>query len=82
MIRPVTLAIVLALLGCQTADVQRAQPTLAIPAAWRADVGPASPVEGVLHMNTAELLRKELLSTPGIVITDVPYQVSETKENV
>ena len=42
----------------------------------------ASPVESVLHMNTAELLRKELLSTPGIVITDVPYQVSETKENV
>ncbi|MBI3173339.1 MAG: APC family permease [Chloroflexi bacterium] len=42
----------------------------------------ASPVEGILHMNTAELLRKELLSTPGIVITDVPYQVSETKENV
>ena len=42
----------------------------------------SSPVVGVLHMNTAELLRKELLSTPGIVITDVPYQVSETKENV
>ena len=36
MIRPVTLAIVLALVGCQSADVQRAQPTLAIPAAWRA----------------------------------------------
>jgi hypothetical protein len=32
-------------------------------------------------MNTADLLRKELLSTPGIVITDVPYQVSEAKEN-
>ena len=41
----------------------------------------ASPVEDVLHMNTANLLRKELLSTPGIVITDVPYQVSEAKEN-
>ncbi|WP_226620808.1 TolC family protein, partial [Klebsiella quasipneumoniae] len=51
MIRPVTLAIVLALVGCQTADVQRAQPTLAIPAAWRADVGPASPVEGVWWRN-------------------------------
>lgn len=45
MIRPVALAIVLALVGCQSADVQRAQPTLTIPAAWRADVGPASPVE-------------------------------------
>lgn len=45
MIRPVALAIVLALVGCQSADVQRAQPTLTILAAWRADVGPASPVE-------------------------------------
>ncbi len=33
MIRPVALAIVLALVGCQSADVQRAQPTLTIPAA-------------------------------------------------
>jgi amino acid transporter len=41
----------------------------------------ASPVESVLHMNTADLLRKELLSTPGIVITDVPYQVAKAKEN-
>ena len=51
MIRPVTLVIVLALVGCQSADVQRAQPTLTIPAAWRADVGPASPVEGVWWRN-------------------------------
>jgi len=28
-----------------------------------------------LHMQTADLLRSELLSWPGIVITDVPYQV-------
>jgi hypothetical protein len=41
----------------------------------------ASMLESTLHMNTADLLRKVLLSTPGIVITDVPYQVSETKEN-
>ena len=51
MIRPVTLALALALVGCQSADVQRAQPTLTIPAAWRADVGPASPVEGVWWRN-------------------------------
>lgn len=51
MIRPVALAIVLALVGCHSADVQRAQPTLTIPAAWRADVGPASPVEGVWWRN-------------------------------
>ena len=40
-----------------------------------------SPLENALHMNTADMLRKELLNTPGIVITDVPYQVSERKEN-
>ncbi|MFH2102683.1 MAG: APC family permease [Chloroflexota bacterium] len=28
-----------------------------------------------LHTNTANLLRAELLSKPGIIITDVPYQV-------
>jgi amino acid transporter len=38
-------------------------------------------MESALHMNTADMLRKELLNTPGIVITDVPYQVSERKEN-
>ncbi len=37
--------------------------------------------ENALHMNTASLLRNELLMTPGIVITDVPYQVSDAKEN-
>ena len=39
-----------------------------------------SSVENALHMNTAVILRRELLNTPGIVITDVPYQVSERKE--
>ena len=29
----------------------------------------------LLHTQTANLLRSELLSIPGIVITDVPYQV-------
>ena len=29
----------------------------------------------VLHMQTAEMLRHELLSTPGVVITEVPYQI-------
>lgn len=51
MIRPLTLAVTLALVGCQSADVQRAEPTLAIPAAWRAVVGPSSPVEGVWWRN-------------------------------
>ncbi|MCS5880864.1 hypothetical protein LNP17_14145 [Klebsiella variicola subsp. variicola] len=43
MIRPVTLAVILALVGCQSADVQRAQPTLTIPAAWRARRWPGQP---------------------------------------
>lgn len=29
----------------------------------------------VLHMQTADMLRKELLNKPGVVITDVPYQI-------
>ena len=34
-----------------------------------------------LHMRTAEFLRQELLSKPGVVVTDVPYQVhKEQKE--
>jgi hypothetical protein len=28
-----------------------------------------------LHMQTAEMLRRELLATPGVVITEVPYQI-------
>jgi amino acid transporter len=34
----------------------------------------------VLHMRTAELLRSELLSKPGVVVTDVPYQVKEREK--
>ncbi len=30
-----------------------------------------------LHMRTAELLRSELLSKSGVVVTDVPYRLSE-----
>ena len=59
MIRPLTLAVILALVGCQSADIQQAAPTLQIPAAWRADFGPGSPVEGVwwrnLHDSTLNL---------------------------
>lgn len=36
---------------------------------------PDKRVHNALHMHTAEMLRRELLSTPGIVITEVPYQV-------
>ncbi len=42
----------------------------------------SSAAQRALHMNTAEVLRKELLSTPGIVVTDVPYQVSDFKERL
>ncbi|SQI91927.1 NodT family RND efflux system outer membrane lipoprotein [Klebsiella oxytoca] len=51
MIRPLTLAVILALVGCQSADIPQAAPTLHIPAAWRADIGPTSPVEGVWWRN-------------------------------
>ncbi|HEY5731413.1 MAG TPA: APC family permease [Anaerolineales bacterium] len=36
---------------------------------------PEKRVHNALHMQTAEMLRRELLSTPGVVITEVPYQV-------
>ncbi len=69
MIRPVALAIVLALVGCQSADVQRAQPTLTILAAWRADVGPASPVEGVWWRNFHDSTLTISMSTRRCAIT-------------
>ncbi|WP_370461200.1 efflux transporter outer membrane subunit [Raoultella sp. 18083] len=40
------LALGIALAGCRSADVPPAPPSLQIPAAWRADIGPASPLEG------------------------------------
>jgi hypothetical protein len=36
---------------------------------------PSKKVHNALHMQTAEMLRKELLATPGVVITEVPYQI-------
>ena len=36
---------------------------------------PSKLVHNALHMQTAELLRRELLTTPGVVITEVPYQI-------
>jgi hypothetical protein len=32
-------------------------------------------LHNVLHMQTAEMLRRVLLTTPGVVITEVPYQI-------
>lgn len=48
MMRQLSLALALgvALAGCRSADVPPAAPSLQIPAAWRADIGPASPLEG------------------------------------
>ena len=37
---------------------------------------PENRVYKALHMQTAEMLRRELLSTPGVVVTEVPYQIS------
>jgi len=36
---------------------------------------PTKKIHSALHMQTAEMLRRELLSTPGVVITEVPYQI-------
>jgi hypothetical protein len=36
---------------------------------------PSKRLFNALHMQTADLLRKELLSRPGVVVTDVPYQI-------
>jgi hypothetical protein len=36
---------------------------------------PSKQLFNVLHMQTADMLRKELLSKSGVVITDVPYQI-------
>jgi amino acid transporter len=36
---------------------------------------PENRLHNALHMQTAEMLRRELLSTPGVVITEVPYQI-------
>ncbi|NTU55338.1 MAG: hypothetical protein HGA79_03715 [Anaerolineales bacterium] len=36
---------------------------------------PGQKISSVLHMQTAEMLRRELLTTPGVVITEVPYQI-------
>jgi hypothetical protein len=36
---------------------------------------PENRMHNILHMQTAEMLRRELLSTPGVVITEVPYQI-------
>lgn len=35
---------------------------------------PTKKIHNALHMQTAEMLRRELLTTPGVVITEVPYQ--------
>ncbi|QIT29165.1 efflux transporter outer membrane subunit [Raoultella terrigena] len=53
MMRRLSLALALgvALAGCRSADVPPAAPSLQIPAAWRADIGPASPLEGLWWRN-------------------------------
>lgn len=36
---------------------------------------PRHDIENALHMRTADILREALLHRPGVVITDVPYQI-------
>jgi amino acid transporter len=54
-------------------DAQR-QPTAAITVVVPQFV-PRHDIENMLHMRTAGILREALLHRPGIVITDVPYQI-------
>jgi len=44
---PLFLALAFTLAGCQSADVQQAQPTLQIPAAWRSASGPIGKTDSV-----------------------------------
>jgi hypothetical protein len=36
---------------------------------------PADNIANLLHMRTADYLRRALLSRPGVMVTDVPYQI-------
>ncbi len=45
------LTVALLLAGCHSGRVEQAQPTLTIPPAWRATVGPSSPTEGFWWRN-------------------------------
>ncbi|HEY3473374.1 MAG TPA: permease, partial [Anaerolineales bacterium] len=41
---------------------------------------PSKRWHNALHMRTANFLRQELLSRPGVVVTDVPYHVYNARE--
>lgn len=41
---------------------------------------PSKSWHNALHMRTANVLREELLSKPGVVVTDVPYHVDNVEE--
>jgi len=41
---------------------------------------PSKRWHNLLHMRAAEALRSELLSKPGVVVTDVPYHVTDQEE--
>jgi amino acid transporter len=43
---------------------------------------PSKRWHNALHMRTADVLRQELLSKHGVVVTDVPYHVHDEKEQV
>ncbi len=41
---------------------------------------PSKRWHSTLHLRTADVLRQELLSKPGVVVTDIPYHVRKKKE--
>ena len=44
---------------------------------WSPQFIPDKRWHNALHMRTAEVLRTELLSRSGVVVTDVPYRLEE-----
>ena len=40
---------------------------------------PSKRIHNLLHMQTADVLRSELLEKHGVVVTDVPYHIAESK---
>ena len=41
---------------------------------------PSKRIHNLLHMQTANVLRSELLEKHGVVVTDVPYHITESKK--
>jgi hypothetical protein len=59
--------------------LNRRQPNETITSSCRSSFHPNAGTTA-LHMRTADFLRQELLSRPGVVVTDVPYHVHQEEK--